>query len=226
MSRASAPIEADASFGRIQFASGTIGAMDHLIPMPLDFTPGAILFDCDGTLCDTMPLHYRAWRQTLDGAGQPHLFPEDQFYAWGGVCASEILIRLNRDHGTAMDVDALTHAKEMAYRALIPELSGIEPVLAEVRRFHGQIPLAVVSGGMGLVVRESLRILGIEDCFDTIVGSEDSPRSKPAPDPFLIAAQRLGVAPECCVVFEDAPAGLEGARLAGMKAVDITRHIG
>ncbi len=200
--------------------------MDHLIPMPLDHAPGAILFDCDGTLCDTMPLHYRAWRRILDAAGHPDLFPEPQFYAWGGVCASEILERLNRDHGTEMDVAGLTHAKEMAYRELIPELSGIEPVLAEVRRFHGVVPLAVVSGGMGLVVRESLRILGIEDRFDTIVGSEDSPRSKPAPDPFLIAAERLGVAPERCVVFEDAPAGLEGARLAGMKAVDITRYIG
>jgi HAD superfamily hydrolase (TIGR01509 family) len=199
--------------------------MDHLIPMPLDFTPGAILFDCDGTLVDTMPLHYRAWRHTLDTAGQPTLFPESQFYAWGGVCASEILVRLNRDHGTDLDVDALTHAKEMAYRDLIPQLAGIDAVLAEVRRFHGTIPLAVVSGGMGLVVRESLRIVGIEHCFDTIVGSEDSPRSKPAPDPFLIAAERLGVAPELCVVFEDAPAGLEGARAAGMKAVDITRHL-
>jgi HAD superfamily hydrolase (TIGR01509 family) len=78
---------------------------------------------------------------------------------------------------------------------------------------------------MGLVVRESLRILGIEDCFDTIVGSEDSPRSKPAPDPFLIAAERLGIEPSRCVVYEDAPAGLEGARAAGMKAVDITRYL-
>lgn len=194
--------------------------------MPLDFTPGAILFDCDGTLADTMPLHYRAWRATLDGAGRPDLFPETQFYAWGGVCAHDILVRLNHNHGAGLDVEGLTHVKEMTYRTLIPELRPIEPVLDEVRRFHGVIPLAVVSGGMGLVVRESLRILGVEELFETVVGSEDAPRGKPEPDPFLIAAERLGVAPERCVVFEDAPAGIEAARRAGMKAVDITRHIG
>lgn len=200
--------------------------MDHLIAMPLDAVPGAIIFDCDGTLADTMPLHYKAWRQVLDGAGQPTLFPEEQFYAWGGVPAREILIRLNANHGTKLPVDAMTHAKEMAYQTLIPTLTGIEPVLAEARRFHGLCPLGVASGGMRQLVGETLDLLGVAHLFGTVVGSEDVQRGKPEPDIFLLAARNLGVEPERCVVYEDAPAGLEAARRAGMKAVDITKFVG
>ena len=196
------------------------------MPLPLPFIPGGLLFDCDGTLADTMPLHYRAWRATLDQAGHQTLFPEAQFYAWAGVPAYEILERLSQEHGVTLALAELTHEKEMAYQKLIPELTPIAPVLAEVRRFYGVCPMGVVSGGMRELVEETLDVLGVRACFEVVVGSAEVKRGKPEPEGMLLAARTLGVEPSACVVYEDAAAGIEAARRAGMRAVDITRFIG
>lgn len=193
--------------------------------MPLEFTPGAILFDCDGTLADTMPLHYRAWRTTLDALGYPDVFPESQFYAWGGVTATEIIERLNAQHELTLPAAQLAHEKEMCYQTLLPEVTPISAVVAEARRFYGVCPLAVVSGGLKVLVEETLERLGIRELFPVVIGSGEVVHGKPAPDGMLLAATLLGVAPERCVVFEDAPAGLEAARRAGMQAVDVLRYI-
>lgn len=193
--------------------------------MPLEFTPGALIFDCDGTLADTMPLHFRAWRRVLDGLGHTHVFPETQFYAFGGVPAREVLIRLKDEHGLDFDVDELTEAKEASFAELVVESVPIPEVVAEAQRFFGVAPLAVASGGQRELVEGTLERLGIRDLFPVVVGSQDTARGKPEPDLFLLAAERLGVDPKTCVVFEDAPAGIEAARRAGMKAVDVTRYI-
>jgi beta-phosphoglucomutase-like phosphatase (HAD superfamily) len=199
---------------------------NHLVPMPLASTPGGLIFDCDGTLADTMPLHYLAWREILDAHTTPGLyFPEAQFYAWGGVSAKEILERLNVAHGLTLDVVAITHEKEMSYRKRIPTLTGIAPVLAEVARFHGVIPMAVVSGGMRELVKESLDVLGIKEQFVTVIGSEDVTRSKPDPEGMLKAAQIMGVAAEKCVVYEDAAMGILAAHRAGMQCVNVLEWI-
>lgn len=200
--------------------------LDHLISMPLPFTPGGLIFDCDGTLADTMPLHYRAWRATLDRAGHPTLFTEEQFYAWAGAPAYEILERLAQQHQVTLALAELTHEKEMTYQKLIPQLTPIVPVLAELERFSGVVPMAVVSGGMRSLVEETLDILGVRERFQIVIGSGDVTKGKPDPEGMLLAASTLGVAPEDCVVYEDGPAGIEAARRAGMRAVDITRFIG
>ena len=194
--------------------------------MPLPFTPKGLIFDCDGTLADTMPLHYRAWRTTLDQAGHPAIFTEEQFYAWAGAPAYEILERLAEQHSASLALAELTHLKEMTYQKLIPQLTPIEPVLAELRRFYGSVPMAVVSGGMKVLVDETLDILGIRACFEIVIGSGDVTKGKPDPEGMLLAARALGIAPEGCVVYEDGPAGIEAARRAGMLAVDITKFIG
>jgi HAD superfamily hydrolase (TIGR01509 family) len=196
-----------------------------LLDMPLASIPKAAIFDCDGTLADTMPLHYGAWRQTLDSLSLPTLFPEDQFYAWGGVTAKEIVQRLNAIHGTAMNPEEVAHTKEMRYRKLIPTVKPIEKVVAEARRFYGHCPIAVASGGMRVLVLETLETIGVSDLFEIVVGSEDVIDGKPAPEVFLTAASRLGVEPTDCVVYEDAPAGLEAARRAGMQAVDVLKFL-
>jgi HAD superfamily hydrolase (TIGR01509 family) len=199
-------------------------AESHLLALPYHFLPGAAIFDCDGTLADTMPLHYRAWCDTLADANCP--FPEDTFYAWGGVTAREIVERLNAAHGLALDPHTLAHSKENRYRALIPRIGPIALVVDEVRRLHERdVPLAVASGGMRAVVEETLEVLGLRTYFRTVVGAEDVARGKPEPDGFLLAAERLGVAPERCVVYEDSPPGLEAARRAGMRAVDVRPHL-
>src|SRR5688500_12040584 len=133
--------------------AGAIGtdAAGHLVTMPYDFVPGGAIFDCDGTLADTMPLHYKAWCDTLAPTGCP--FPEEIFYARGGVTAREIVERLNALHGRALDPEEIAHAKEMAYRRLIPRVGPVAAIVAEVERLHGHgCPLAVASGGMRVLV--------------------------------------------------------------------------
>ncbi len=199
---------------------------EHLIPMPLATLPAGAIFDCDGTLVDTMPLHFVAWRKTLDALGHPTIFPETQFYEWGGTPAKEIMERLNVIHGLTLPPHETATEKEEIYRTLITDVKPLTFVIDEAIRLHAAgVPLAVASGGRRDVVIESLETVGIRDLFGPVVGSEDVANGKPAPDVFLRAAELLGVAPERCVVFEDAPAGLLAAHRAGMKAVDIIRFL-
>jgi HAD superfamily hydrolase (TIGR01509 family) len=186
----------------------------------LELPPGdfaAFIFDCDGTLADTMPTHYRAWQTALGAHADK--FPEAMFYELGGVPAAGIVALLNERHGLALPVEETVAAKEHLFLDLASEVAAIEPVVALARQYHGTKPLAVASGGLRRVVLKTLRALGIVELFDAIVTSEDYHRGKPAPDPFLEAALRLRVAPEKCLVFEDTITGVTAATAAGMQSV-------
>jgi beta-phosphoglucomutase family hydrolase len=177
----------------------------------------AYIFDCDGTLGDTMPLHYSAWRAALKD--QPWDFPEAFFYELGGVPTERIVEILNERHGSAMPVVETARLKEELYLKGIEDIRPIEPVVAIVNEVHGKLPMAVASGGHRRIVTRTLSCLGILDKFDTIVCAEDYRNGKPHPDPFLTAAERLGVVAEKCLVFEDTNAGIQAARAAGMQWV-------
>lgn len=179
----------------------------------------AYLFDCDGTIADSMPLHYIAWKQALGEWGCE--FPEDLFYAWGGMPVTEIISTLNARHGLAMPVETVAHRKESLYYELLPKLTAVPEVLEQIEGAHGRVPFAVVSGSTRESVTASLRAMGLEDKFDTLVCAGDYEKAKPDPEPFLLAAQRLGVAPERCLVFEDTDMGIEAAKRAGMAWVRI-----
>ena len=179
----------------------------------------AILFDCDGTLADTMPAHYRAWLQVTDAHGLG--FDEDRFYRFGGRPTRDILATLAREAGVELDLEHGVAQKEAAFLAQLDRVAAIEPVVDVVRRSRGRVPLAVVTGGHRHVCLQILAHVGIADAFDTIVASEDTPRHKPDPDPFLEAARRLDARPERCVVWEDSDLGIEAARRAGMEWIDV-----
>ena len=179
----------------------------------------AYLFDCDGTIVDSMPLHYVAWKQVL---GEWNCeFAEELFYAWGGMPVTEIIATLNARHGLAMPVEEIERRKEALYYEILPELKAVPEVLEHIEISHGQIPFAVVSGSTRESVTRSLRTLGILDKFETLVCAGDYVKSKPHPEPFLLAAERLGVAPGDCLVFEDTEMGIEAATAAGMASVKI-----
>lgn len=182
---------------------------------------GGYIFDCDGTLADTMPLHFRAWNRTMQEEGGD--FPEDLFYAWGGRPAAEIVEELNARCGLSMPVTETVNRKEGYFSDLLPEVEPIEAIVEVVRRMHGKAPMAVASGGHRELVLATLDYLGIRDLFGAVVCAEDYERGKPAPDPFLEAARRLGVPPENCLVFEDSPTGIEAAQAAGMEYVFVPR---
>ena len=179
----------------------------------------AYLFDCDGTIVDSMPLHYIAWKKAL-GEWNCH-FEEELFYAWGGRPVKEIIAALNEMQGLQMPVDALAKRKEELYFELEDELKAIPEVIEHIEAKHGHIPLAVVSGSRRTSVMHSLSALGLVGKFDVLVCAEDYARGKPAPDCFLTAAERLGVEPKDCLVFEDTEMGIEAATAAGMSWVRV-----
>ena len=179
----------------------------------------AYLFDCDGTIADSMPLHYVAWKTVFDEWGAS--FPEDIFYAWGGMPTAEIIARLNQEQGLAMPVEEVAEEKEALYFEILPQLKAVPEVMAEVEAMHGKIPFAVVSGSTRESVVKSLEALGILGKFETLVCAGDYVKSKPDPEPFLVAAERLGVAAEDCLVFEDTEMGIQSATAAGMASVKI-----
>ena len=178
-----------------------------------------LIFDCDGTVADTMPLHYRAWVAALGEHGVE--LPEAIFYELAGVPTDKIIEILNDRHGHHMPVQATAERKESLYVELIPHVVPISPVVALVEQYHGTLPMAVATGGGRAVVTKTLSALGLLERFDAIVTADDVRHGKPAPDIFLEAARRIGVAPELCVGFEDAELGLQAVRAAGMLAVDV-----
>jgi beta-phosphoglucomutase family hydrolase len=182
-----------------------------------------IIFDCDGTLADTMPLHWRAWQSVTRRHGI--LFPEERFYALGGVPSRDIFKMLGEEQGMSLDHFALAHEKESHYLPLIDQVEPVNAVVAVAREFHGKVPMAVASGGTNAIINQVLRHLGIRDMFQAVVTSEDVVRQKPAPDIFLEAARRIGVQPQFCRAYEDTDLGLQAIRAAGMEAVDVRKLV-
>ena len=177
----------------------------------------AYLFDCDGTIADSMPLHYRAWKKAL--AEWNCEYPEDLFYSWGGKPVRQIITGLNEMYGLKMPIEALAERKESLYLEQLPQLKAIPEVLEHIEAQHGRIPFAVVSGSKRESVVGSLTALNLLDKFDTIVAAEDYENGKPAPDAYLLAAARLGVPAKDCLVFEDTDLGIRAATAAGMATV-------
>ena len=181
--------------------------------------PQALIFDCDGTLADTMPLHWRAWQTVTQRYGLD--FPEERFYQLGGVPSRDILKMLSAEQNRPLDPLAVAREKEAAYIPFLQQVRAIEPVARIVRENAGKLPMAVASGGVQEHVNMVLTHLGIRHLFQAVVTSESVTRQKPAPDIFLEAARRLGVPPQYCRAYEDTDLGLRAIRAAGMEAVDV-----
>jgi beta-phosphoglucomutase-like phosphatase (HAD superfamily) len=179
-----------------------------------------LIFDCDGTLADTMPAHYKAWLALLGRYSIP--FPEPRFYAMGGMPTASIIRVLAGEVGVAVaDVSAMVLEKEGYFLTHLEAVTPIEPVIAVASAHRGKLPMAVASGGYRDTITRTLDRIAIRNWFDAVVTAEDTPRHKPDPDVFLEAARRLGAEAARCVVFEDTDIGLEAARRAGMCGIDV-----
>ncbi len=174
----------------------------------------AFLFDCDGTIADSMPVHLIAWNRALAKWGASISLAEH--LTWAGRPTRRIVGLLNEEHGLAMDPEVVSHDKENAYLDLITTVEPIRAVAEVIRDFHGRVPFAVVSGSPRDSIEKTLRHLGILNKFEAIIGAEDYEKGKPAPDCFLKGATALHVDPTHCLAFEDADLGVEAARAAGM----------
>lgn len=179
------------------------------------------IFDLDGTLVDTMPLHYRAWNRAMQQAGLKEELSEDLFYSLGGVPTRGVAKHFADHYGLTIDVEQVFHRKEALFLELKSEMRLIEAVVAFARSVAGRQPMSVASGGPRDIVRHTLELMGLQELFPVVVTPEDVVHGKPAPDLFLLAARRMGVEPRGCLVFEDAEPGIRAAEAAGMKWVRV-----
>jgi HAD superfamily hydrolase (TIGR01509 family) len=173
-----------------------------------------------------MPLHFVAWVKALAEFGCND-FTQEFFYSMGGVPIAGVVDAINKRDGRfgeqAIPAEAFMHRYDELYFSMLPSLTGVPEVLEVIHAAHGEIPFAVVSGSTRESVTKSLEALGILHLFDTLVCAGDYVHGKPSPEPFLLAAQRLGVEPSKCLVFEDAEAGIQSATAAGMASVRIAQ---
>lgn len=190
-------------------------------------TYAGYIFDLDGTLVDSMPVHYKAWRWALREHGAPpEVFRWHEFVAHGGMAAPDIVADLNATYGLRMEPETVADDKRNRYAWLLQNET--LPVIAEtielVRRLKEQgIPYAIGTGSMPAGAMETLQSAGVDDLFSIMVTPADVPPGygKPRPDIFLLCAERMGVNPRECVVFEDAEPGIQAAIAGGMDYVRV-----
>ena len=179
------------------------------------------IFDLDGTLVDTMPLHYRAWAEAMRRAGLAGPLSEDLFYSLGGVPTRRVAELLAEHYGLTIDPDHVFHEKEALFTGLMDGVGLIDPVVAFARSLAGRRPMAIASGGPRDIVHHTLKHVGLSSLFSIVVTADDVVHGKPAPDMFLRAASLMGVAAARCLVFEDAEPGIKAAGAAGMDVVRV-----
>jgi HAD superfamily hydrolase (TIGR01509 family) len=181
----------------------------------------ALIFDCDGTIADSMPVHWIAWSQTLERHGLDHLLPYERFMDLGGVPAVQIFDLLSQESGRQLDAAALTSEKYEAYFEHLDRVRPIDAILDVAKEHKGKLPMAVATGSSRTGVTRTLTAIGMLDFFDAVVCADDVQRPKPDAETFLTAAAKLGVEPRHCLAFEDAAPGLASARAAGMDVIDV-----
>jgi beta-phosphoglucomutase-like phosphatase (HAD superfamily) len=192
-----------------------------MIPIAPDVK--ALIFDLDGTLADTMPLHYKAWHETFAASGV--VCPQSFLESRNGIPTEIIVSQFNDAFGHNLDPVEFAHAKEARVVDGLLSVQPVAPVAELVDFYQGQLPMAVATGGRGVHANLILQALKLQNAFAAIITADDPVRPKPSPDIFLEAAQRLGVEPRYCQVFEDADPGLEAACKAGMVATDIRSYL-
>ena len=191
----------------------------------LDVDPRAkaLIFDLDGTLVDSMPLHYEAWKEVCATKGLD--FSEDEFYALAGVPSDRIFEIINERHGTDFEPKTDSLIKEETYLRKIDKLKAVEPVLNLAKDFYGKLPMSIGTGSPGQHSWEAVRALGLDKYFDILVSKNDVVEGKPNPETFLKCAEAMNVEPQYCQVFEDGDPGLQAAKTAGMIVTDIRKYI-
>jgi HAD superfamily hydrolase (TIGR01509 family) len=186
-------------------------------PLTRDFA--GYIFDCDGTLADSMVVHHQAWLAALRLHGAAFEFDWELFTSRAGMSLPKTVEALNAQFGLTMDPEAVTAAQRSEYERFLPSVRPIAPVVELALRVARAAPVSVASGGERKVVLRTLELIGLAETFSVVVTAEDVAHGKPAPDMFLLAAERMGVPAADCVVFEDSVLGLEAAKRAGMAAV-------
>lgn len=184
----------------------------------------ALIFDIDGTLADTMPAHYNAFKKVLGKYEIP--FSHDMFLSFAGVpVGPQMKILKERFHPDNFDPEKVAIEKEEEYFKTIHLAKPLEVVYEVLLRYHGKLPIACGTGGDRRIAGRTLEVIGAIDKVDAVVTCEDVANGKPAPDTFLECARLLNTEPGECLVFEDADPGIQAAIAAGMKVIDVRKYL-
>jgi HAD superfamily hydrolase (TIGR01509 family) len=186
---------------------------------PLSREYGGYIFDCDGTLADSMVVHHKAWLAAFAAHGASFEFGWELFTSRAGMSLPSTVEALNQQLGLSLDPLAVTASQRAEYERFLPTVQPIPSVVELALRVAKTRPVSVASGGERHIVHRTLELIGLGSTFPIVVTAEDVERGKPAPDMFLLAAERMGVPPGECVVFEDSVFGLQAAASAGMASV-------
>ena len=189
--------------------------------IPLKSGVKALIFDFDGTLVDTMPLHFKAWTRVFQRFGVN--YPKDLFLKNAGLPSWKIADIVLQKAGVRnkFDPHVLSNLKYEIFNKLVPETKVIELVADIVYRYYDTMPLSIGTGGNIATVKLTLKHTGLDRYFDIIVTADDVSKYKPEPDTFLECARRMNTPPEYCQVFEDGDRGIEAAKKAGMMVTDV-----
>ncbi len=180
----------------------------------------ALIFDLDGTLADTMPIHFQAYKNVLSPYGI--VFTPDLFVAMAGIPAYETIQKLNEQFGTCMDPKETSGLKELEYENIMHKMRPVIPVVELAKKYHGIFPMAIGTGGYKRLAMKTLKIIGLDTCFEIIITGDDITHPKPHPETFLRCSDLLGIEPAFCQVFEDGPLGIKAAEAAGMIPTLVT----
>lgn len=182
----------------------------------------AFIFDNDGTLAHSMPLHFEAWNAALAAGEAPFRLDHEQFMSVAGMSLQQTIEHWNKLHRLQLDAELIIRTKNEFFATNRHQVAPLAPTVAFARELQAQgKKVAVASGGHREDVTETLRIIGVDKLFDVVVTADDVEHAKPEPDLFLLAAQRLGVEPKDCCVIEDSELGIQAAERCGMGWVRI-----
>lgn len=180
----------------------------------------AFLYDCDGTLADNMKAHALTYIKVAADRGVT--INGDIIDELAGWPVPAVVTEINKRYGSNMDPEEFAEVRQKLYHdEYIAQITPVEHVVDHLKAHYGKVRIAVVSGGSREAVEKTLNILGIANLVETLVCAGETPHGKPAPDPFLAAAIKLGVEPKDCLVFEDGDPGVQSAIAAGMDWVRI-----
>ncbi|WP_412705428.1 Fructose-1-phosphate phosphatase YqaB [Aeromonas rivipollensis] len=177
----------------------------------------ALIFDMDGTLVDSMPLHLDAWETTSAEFGLP--FDRAQLNEYGGIPTRKIVAMLAEQHGLEIDVEAFARRKVALYLERIDSVSVFPAMWELVKGCHGKVPMGIGTGSTRDHATHILRNTGLDAFIPVLVSADDVANHKPHPDTFLKVAELLGANPANCLVFEDTPIGIEAGKAGGMATV-------
>ena len=190
--------------------------------LDIDHRAKGLIFDLDGTIADTMPIHYIAWKNAAARYGID--FTVELFAQLAGIPLYPIVERLNNMFGKNVDPKEMGDAKEMEFERNMEKMKPVGPVISLIKKYHGKLPMAVGTGGPKRLAWKTLEIVGLSQYIDVLVSAEDVRQYKPHPETFLRCAELMGVEPSACQVFEDGMLGIQAAKEAGMMVTDVTAY--